>query len=72
VFEGQDGPQVFVVEGDRAVLRKVVVARAEGGIAVIESGLAQGETVVSSGHVRVRAGGRVAVKNTATTAAAAP
>lgn len=62
VMEGQSGSQVFVVEGEAAQLRKVHVERVTDGLAVIESGLKAGESVITLGQLRVSPGGRVAVK----------
>ena len=54
VQQGPDGSYVFVVKPDQtAEQRKVVVARAVDGQAVVESGLAAGETVVLDGQSRV-------------------
>jgi membrane fusion protein, multidrug efflux system len=66
VQDGQDGSYVFVVRKDEtAEYRPVRVAFVTGdGLAVIEKGLADGETVVTDGHLRVAPGGKVAVKGT--------
>ncbi|MBO0697953.1 MAG: efflux RND transporter periplasmic adaptor subunit [Zavarzinella sp.] len=66
VQDGQDGSYVFVVRKDEtAELRKVTVAFVTGDrLAVIEKGLAGGETIVTDGHLRVSPGGKVAVKGT--------
>ncbi len=61
VMEGQNGSQVFVVKNDIASLRKIDVERATGGLSVIRSGLAAGETVISFGQLRVANGGRIVV-----------
>lgn len=54
VQNGPNGPYVFVVKPDqRAEQRPVKVARVVEGQAVIESGLAAGETVVLDGQSRV-------------------
>lgn len=63
VQTGQQGPYVFVV-GDEgtAELRPVRVNRHDEVLAVIDSGLAGGETVVVEGHLRVVPGGKVAAR----------
>jgi RND family efflux transporter, MFP subunit len=61
VTEGRNGAQVFVVEGDRAVLRPVEVERMIGDRCVIRSGLQPGEQVITTGQLRVTPGGRITV-----------
>jgi membrane fusion protein, multidrug efflux system len=57
VQNGPDGTYVFVVKSDdKAEQRKVVVKRMIDNNAVIESGLAAGETVVLDGQSRVENG----------------
>lgn len=54
VQHGPDGAYVYVVKpGDVAEQRKVTVARVVEGQAIIDSGLAAGETVVLDGQSRV-------------------
>jgi multidrug efflux system membrane fusion protein len=54
VQNGPDGAYVFVVRGDQtAEQRRVTVARVVAGDAVVEKGLASGETVVVDGQSRV-------------------
>lgn len=54
VQNGPNGPYVFVVRSDQtAEQRPVTVARVVGGEAVIDKGLAAGETVVLDGQSRV-------------------
>jgi len=54
VQQGPDGSYVFVVKADHsAEQRKVVVARSVDGQAIVEDGLAAGETVVLDGQSRV-------------------
>jgi len=62
VIEGQNGAQVFVVANGVANLRPVVVSRTYGPLSVIRSGLEAGETVVTSGQLRIVPGGKVAPK----------
>lgn len=63
IMEGQRGAQVFVVKGDTAELRKVVVGRSFNGVSVIKDGLQPGELVVTTGQLRITPGGKVAVKS---------
>lgn len=63
VMEGQQGPQVFVVEGDTATLRKITSGRKVDEFTIVEEGLQAGENVVTTGQLRVSPGGKVAVKN---------
>jgi multidrug efflux system membrane fusion protein len=59
---GQDDQHVFVVEGGKAKLRSVEVARSTEELAVIRSGVRVGERVVVEGQVRLRDGMNVSVK----------
>ena len=62
VQRGPNGLYVYVVtDQSRALLREVKVSRIEGGLALIDSGLAAGERIVTSGHYRVQPGGPVQV-----------
>ena len=62
VQEAQDGKYVYVVKADRTVeSRPITVARTVGDHAVVATGLALGETVVTDGHLRLIAGTRVTV-----------
>jgi multidrug efflux system membrane fusion protein len=62
VQDTQDGHYVYVVKADRTVeSRPVTVARTVGDWAVIASGLATGETVVTDGQLRLVAGKRVTI-----------
>jgi membrane fusion protein, multidrug efflux system len=54
VLEGSDGDYVYVIKPDNTVEhRDVVVALSEEGLAVIERGLAPGESVVTEGQGRL-------------------
>ncbi len=72
VMEGQQGAQVFVVTGDSASLRKVVPGRSVEGFTVIREGLLPGESVITTGQLRVSPGSKVVVKTPATTPAKTP
>ncbi len=72
VESDQAGQHVFVVKNDQtAELRPVVVERTFGSGSVISRGLAEGETVITVGQLRVVPGQRVAIK-TETDKAASP
>jgi len=63
VQTGQQGQYVYVVKGDQTVeSRPVQVARTVGGDAVVASGLAPGETVVTDGQLRLAPGAKVTTK----------
>jgi multidrug efflux system membrane fusion protein len=63
VQRGQQGQYVFVVKQDGTVeSRAVVVAMQDERQAVIEKGLAPGETVVTDGQLRLAPGARVQIK----------
>jgi len=61
VQNGPSGQYVFVVKPDMtAEVRKIVVDRNEGSYTVVAKGLEPGETVVTSGQLRVVPGAKVA------------
>ncbi|MFH1177809.1 MAG: efflux RND transporter periplasmic adaptor subunit [Acidobacteriota bacterium] len=63
VQTSQQGQYVFVVREDGTVeMRTVKVDRSDEREAVIESGLAAGETVVTDGQLRLSPGSRVEIK----------
>jgi membrane fusion protein, multidrug efflux system len=60
VQHGPAGLYVYQVGSDNTVtVRPIVVAREEGGVSVISSGLTAGTSVVASGQSRLQAGSRV-------------
>lgn len=62
VVPGQDGNYVFVLQADSTVtIRTVEVSRTSGQDAIMRSGVAAGEVVVTDGQIRLRDGARVAV-----------
>ena len=67
IMEGQQGPQVFVVEGDTATLRKIKPGRTVDGVTIITEGLQPGEQVITTGQLRVTSGGKVSIKQPAST-----
>lgn len=65
VQNGQSGQYVYVVKNDLTVeSRKVTVTRQHGTLAVVGSGLAPGERVVTDGQLRLSPGARVEIKQT--------
>jgi multidrug efflux system membrane fusion protein len=63
VQDGQQGPFIFVVKGDKtAEIRPVRIGPARNGETLIENGIAAGETVVVDGQVRLTAGAKVDAK----------
>ncbi|HOK06079.1 MAG TPA: efflux RND transporter periplasmic adaptor subunit [Syntrophales bacterium] len=64
VQTGDKGRYVFVVNPDMtAEVRPVVVERTQGEEAVIAEGLKGEETVITDGHLKVRPGGKVEIKD---------
>lgn len=62
VQNGPNGQYVFIVAPNQTVaLRDVKIARAEGDETVIASGLAPGDTVVTTGQLRLAPGTRVTI-----------
>ncbi|MEA2927787.1 MAG: rane fusion protein multidrug efflux system [Hyphomicrobiales bacterium] len=58
----QQGTFVFVVVNNVAQVRSVKVGRIVGGETVIESGLKDGETVVTNGHLLLTNGAQVTIR----------
>jgi multidrug efflux system membrane fusion protein len=58
----QQGPFVFVVRDNIATVTPVKVARLLAADTVIESGLADGDVVVTDGHLQLTNGARVAIR----------
>jgi len=61
VLPGQDADHVFVVEGDTAVRRRVVLGPDQGLMVAVERGLAVGELLVVRGQRDLTDGGRVSI-----------
>jgi len=59
---GQTGNFVYVIKNDVAELHPVKVARTLGEVTVLESGVADGDTVVINGHLQLTNGARVAIR----------
>jgi len=63
VQNGQLGTQCFVVgKEDTVELRQVKVLRTTDGLAMIASGLNEGDTVVTDGHLRLEPGAKVSIR----------
>ena len=58
----QTGNIVYVIKDDKAALVAVKVARVVGDTAVIESGINDGDMVVTNGHLQLTNGSRVAIR----------
>jgi RND family efflux transporter MFP subunit len=58
----QQGPFVFVVRENIATVTRIKVARSLGAETVIESGLADGDVVVTDGHLQLTNGAAVTVR----------
>jgi len=66
VQSGPEGALAFVVKPDTTVeVRKLKVGETSAGWTVVESGIVEGETVVTSGHYRLQPGTRVEVRGAA-------
>jgi multidrug efflux system membrane fusion protein len=62
VNNGPKGAFAYVVGADdKAQMRPITVAATQDGLAIIQSGLAAGETVVTDGQMTLRPGARVAI-----------
>jgi multidrug efflux system membrane fusion protein len=62
VQHGPNGLYVYQVgSNDTVTMQPIVVARDEGGVSVVSSGLAAGAKVVATGQSRLQAGSRVTV-----------
>ena len=68
VLPGRIGSTAFVVENDRAVLRRLVLGADQGLMVVVLDGLAPGDRLVVRGHRDLRDGSLVLVTETATAA----
>jgi multidrug efflux system membrane fusion protein len=58
----QEGQFVFVVKDNAAIKRLVKVERTVDGVAAIESGLEDGETVVTDGQLQLQNGTKVSIR----------
>ena len=58
----QSGNYVYLVKNGAAELRPVKVARTLGNVTVLESGVADGDVVVTDGHLQLTNGARVAIR----------
>jgi len=56
-------PQVYVIDKGKAMLQNIEVADRRGGIAVIQSGLKEGDIVITNGLINLFEGANVSIKN---------
>ncbi len=68
VMSGDDGPQVFVVNGERAERRRVTLGEDQGLMVVVREGLRAGERLVVRGQRELADGALVVVTETSTAA----
>ena len=68
VLAGRTGPTAFVVENERAVLRRIELGTYQGLMVVVRSGLQPGDHLVVRGHRDLRNGNLVRVTEEATAA----
>jgi len=68
VIPGRAGPTAFVVEGDRAHLRRLELGTDQGVMVVVRDGLLPGDMLVVRGHRDLRDGSLVTITETATAA----
>jgi multidrug efflux system membrane fusion protein len=72
VLTGQQGTYVYVVNATATARQRLVsIERTAGNVAVIASGLSDGERVVTDGQSRVTPGGKVAISTGSLAAAPA-
>jgi multidrug efflux system membrane fusion protein len=65
---GTEGRSVFVVKSDGTVeQRPVQIGTVSEGVAVVTQGVADGETVVTSGQYRLETGSKVEIRSTPVT-----
>jgi multidrug efflux system membrane fusion protein len=62
VVQSQTGTYVFVVKGGTATQREIKVQRTAGNDAIIATGVAAGDTVVTDGQLRLVTGLKVQIK----------
>jgi multidrug efflux system membrane fusion protein len=64
VQNGQEGSYVFVLKPDRTVeLRSITIEREAAESTIVQTGLTQGEIVVTDGQLRLASGSKVSVKS---------
>ena len=68
ILAGRTGPTAFVVEGDRALLRRLTLGADQGLMVVVRDGLDEGDLLVVRGHRDLRDGSLVRVTEEATSA----
>ena len=66
IQRGTDGRSVFIVKGDNTVeQRPITIGIVSEGVAVVTKGVADGETVVTSGQYRLESGSKVEIRSNA-------
>ena len=72
ILRGQEGAYAYVVKADRTVeARPLTVGVVADGMAVIQTGVGEGEVVVATGHYRLQPGSRIEVRAAAVSDATA-
>ena len=65
IQRGTDGRSVFIVKPDNTVeQRPITIGTVSEGVAVVTKGVADGETVVTSGQYRLETGSKVEIRST--------
>lgn len=72
VQQGPEGPFVYVVNGETAAVRAVVIERTSGADAILASGLNEGDSIVVEGQSRLRDGARIVLPGAAPSGARGP
>src|SRR5579859_3784504 len=65
IQRGPEGRSVFVVKGDTVEQRSIQIGAVSEGVVVITKGVAEGETVVTSGQYRLETGSKVDIRTEA-------
>jgi multidrug efflux system membrane fusion protein len=68
VNQGPKGPFAYVIENDTAVVRTLVIDVRQDEITTVKSGVQPGDAVVTEGQGSLRAGAKVSIRRTPTSA----
>ena len=68
VNQGPNGPFAYVIENDTAVVRTLVIDVRQDEITTVKSGVQPGDAVVTEGQGSLRAGAKVSIRRTPTSA----
>ncbi|MDD2982630.1 MAG: efflux RND transporter periplasmic adaptor subunit [Crocinitomicaceae bacterium] len=63
LVEGTKNPYVYIIENQKAIVRKIVIGRESGENIEVISGLKEGDVIVSDGQINLISGSNVEVKN---------